>query len=726
MSTETVTTENAEITRTLLNEPPKMIGEYVTKGDIAQLLMRGFTPDQVKTWAIFRGAEAGEAEKAVTEAKKEIKEDFKRAKEHPESTFHVEKLELFPGLTEEETKKKLESLSDPEREQAAAGVRLIPAVQEIIKTIATRGEEGKILLVEAGENFLPLLAPAYFPKWDMDGIVKKINDEQHARIMIHATNSRLKDLLAFIKEETLKLNAMTFEDSEHPEKTKETILAQTIYITSDIHKTLKNMLIKFGERQESLYKEIKEKTQNIADTLNSFYDSAYFQAYTIAKETPANSPELTRLALLYFFATSKTAPDDIAPKNTQIIDVYYLRAIIKRLNRFFFTYAPSVTPLESHKLYTTFIDFIYNETTNKNPEMSGLISRPGHAAVPLNSKYRYMPNLEKQDNFPDGYNQIIGERILNTLWPYYEKSTHIGLAENLVSLNKAELVEQIIGKQNNTIITSEPGKEWKAGEKADLWNNQITPTIEALYKIKAPVSADTPQDIYGLLAYYGENVETGIIKFISPWMIERSHKIHENAKQTQRKNKITGKIETQEINPFATVIINITKETVYVRELAAAILAGAQAGVKYKNYQFTPARLIREECPQLYKAINEKPTSKEKTLLLKRTFQRFYKILEMPQKVAFYDFFLPSISTTKNEHTSTIKPHFLLTDKKTGKTEIPVEKIKTITKTNKKTGEKTKEQIKEYAPPYPTYKNWDSVIIKLCHGGKNPDYKRPL
>ena len=736
MNKETATTENTEnieITKTLLNEPPAMIGEHITKRDVAQLIARGFAPEQVKTWAIFHGAEAGEAEKAITEAQEQVKEDFKRAKEHPERVYRIKKLDLFPGLTKEEAKKRLESLADKDREQAAAVVHLIPAVQEIIKTIATRGEEGKIFLTEAGESFTSLLAPAYMPKWDIDAIRKKINGEQYARFMIAAAISGIKNVSSIISEETAKIDTLSLDDTENPERAKETILSQLQFITGAMFKTFEKMLMTFGERQSRLYAEIKEETQNIETLLNSYYDSAYFQAYTIAKEIPVTSPELINLAMIYFFATSKIAPDETAPESTSIIkegDAYYLKSIVGKLNRFFSTYAPNITPTESNRFYITFIDFIYNETTNKNPEISGVISAPGHAAIPFNPKYRYMPDLKKKDGYPEGYDQILGERILNTLWPYYEKSTHSGLAENLVSINKAEFIEQIIGKQNNTIITNKPVKEWEAGEKASLWNSQITPTINALGKISAPVSEDTPEEVYGLLAFYGENLNTGNIKFISPWMIERSRAIHKEAKHAKRKNKVTGKTETPEINPFASVIINITKETPYVRELTAAILAGAQYGIRFRNYPFTPARLIREECPRLYKAINEKPTNKEKSLLLKRTFQRFYKIIEMPQKVAIYDYFLPITSITKDkdgkEITSNIKPYFLMMNKKTGKVEHPTEKIHTIKKKNKKTGEETHIQIKEIAPPYPTYKNWDNVIIKFCHGGKNPDYKRPL
>ena len=725
MSKNTTTTEDTEITKTLLNEPPevtKAIGEYITKRDVARLITRGFRPDQVKRWAIFHGAEAGEAEKAIAKAQKEQERLKEERKKHPDAVFQGKKVELFPGLTEDETKKRLESLADKEREQAAGVVHLIPAIREIIQTIATKGEEGKTFLTEAGEDFLSLLAPAYMPKWDINTILRKIDKEQDTRETISIAIYGLKHVVGMEASEKARIKTDTFENAENPEKANETALFQNVI--DSMRKTLETVLITFGERQSQLYAEIKAETQDIEKTLNSYYDSAYFQAYTIAKEIPTISPEITRLSLMYFFATSKIAPDEIAPENTVIIeesDAYYLRSIVKRLARFFSTYAPDITPTESNRFYTTFIDFIYNEITSKNPEVKGIITNPGHAAISIDAENRYIPNLRKYESIFPGYDGEIAERFLLACAPYYEKSHRIGTEDAAVIIRSPELIERIIGKQSGikTItVDNVENKEWTQGEKNQLWRGQISDTIYALPKIFEPITADATKGRYPLLVLWGIHEEDDTVEIVSPWLLKRNEKIHNDAKRN-RKN--------EEINPFITVIIDITKETPFVRELTAAILSYAQSGQKYNNRQFVPARLIREECPRLYKAISEKPTSSEKSLLLKRTFQRFYKIIEMPQKVALYDYFLP-ITKDKNgnEITPAIKPHFIMIDKKTGGVYRPTEKIHNVKRKNKKTGEETHIQIKEIAPPYPTYKNWDNVIIKFCHGGKNPNYIKPL
>ena len=114
-------------------------------------------------------------------------------------------------------------------------------------------------------------------------------------------------------------------------------------------------------------------------------------------------------------------------------------------------------------------------------------------------------------------------------------------------------------------------------------------------------------------------------------------------------------------------------------------------------------------------------------------YERFYKILEMPQKIAFYDYFLPITQDENGNKIDHIAPYFVMINAKTGKTEKAIEKLKTVTKTitsKDETGQKVtvkeKEQVITRVNPYPTFKNWGDVTITLYHGGKNPKYLKPI
>ena len=652
------------------------------QNNIEKLLLYGFTEKQVKNMAILQGATAEEAEQETAAALKRISEniaDTKYINNIQETCDNTQELKLFPELTEEETREKLKSLLNEMQTEAALLCYIIPAVKKIIEILTDKGEAGKNLLINAGADFCEIIAPPYNPSWSIGNIFDKIVQEKNARVMIKTELLYLKKIPDLMVLEMAKIADMATPDGQNPEETQKLFFAKLRDMIDAAQVSIKKNLIENGEIQARLYNEIKTAAANIESILNSFYDSAYFQAYNIAQTIPTtyktapNTYTIAELGLLYFFATSEIKPDEPQTAENAAMIGSRLKKYITKIDKYFASHPEAI-----NGAYSAFISFIYADVT-KNPQYdtSNLISAASHPSSPLNKKYRStiansLEEISQKDGTPQNFNKAAGARIVRLFASRYGKAQNLGYEPgDIVSIKTADIINTALGR---------PPK----GTTSEEWENQLTPIMDTLGHIRAPVSRDNPDDEYTLLLVYGKNKKAGTTSLFSPWATERHKKIMKDTKKGKN-----GK----NYNAWNRILTeDIIKENPLVIELIETITANMVNSAKYKKYAVNLAYLINTQCPTIAAALAEIETSSRKTQLLKRTFSSFYKYIE--KKSRFYEYFLP-ITYTKEDGTEIITP--------------PI-----FTITNTVTGEKT---------PYPKYKYLQDTELEIRHGGKNPKFK---
>ena len=556
----------------------------------------------------------------------------------------IKPLQIFPELTQEEQTRKINEIRN-KTNKAESIINYIPGANRAIKLIQERGEEGIAILTRAGEEFFYMFAP-YTPNWSIIKIEELIAKE----LMIRRNIARTELELSCAK------NGEQTED--------------------EIHDCEYFIRIEKSE-QRRISELITKSRENIDELIEKYYSSNYYQAQTILNESiyqdleniyqePKNTFNVQDFAILYFFAKTEIAPDEEANLNESQIN--NLKRTLKEINQYFLSHTT-----ENKTQCEMFLNFMGNDILLPLPPGRQPTTSPGSAHVPKQKGSRF-PVISQYDingiinNNPEDIES--GRFLASVLYSYYESQRLKGGIENgKIYIAEADFTNDLIGAFQ---------KKTTALKRRE--------NVKSLLDLGMHTTGLIGDTLYPLLLPYGYNIKTKTYTLISPYTEERSKAVWDNAIEGKRGKPIYPDI------PFCCE--SILRENAYVQDLAYAIFSGMISQAKFKEYHHTPANLILKNCEGALKKAMEDPqkTSSEKTAILRRTYSRFYKILE--EKTRFFEYFLPYEDEAGNK----IKPFFYMN---------------------------TTEGISPFIKnPTPTYKKWREQTIWIHHGGRNRKFVR--
>lgn len=626
---------------------------YTDKQIIAMACIKKYPLQEVQNLLpIVKDAMAGLFQRLRnTEANEENKEIMtltEKAIKIESFSEEIKPLEIFPGLTPEEQAQKTSEIKN-KTHKADSIIHYIPGVKKAINLIKDREDEGIAILLNAGEDFFYMFGH-YIPEWSISTIENKIRVEKG-----------LQQTIAFLKEKLIL--------AKNGETTGDT--------TGDTVEDYEYAIKKYTKERDELFDSIVKSRENLDELIEKYYSSNYYQARTILDKSiyqdieniyqePENTFNVQDFAILYFFAKSKIAPDEEANLNTNQINT--LKRIQKEINQYFLAHAT-----ENQTQCETFIKFMGDNILLPLPPGKQPATTPGSAHIPKKQGDRF-PIISKYDINGEGNKSPEdierGAYLASVLYSYYESERLKGnIEDGKIYIAEADFTNDLLGTfQSKT--TALKRRE----------------NVESLLNIGMHTTGQIGDMLYPLLLPYGYNQKTKTYTLISPYAEERSKLVWNNTKTGKRGNPIYPDI------PFCCE--SMLRENKYVQDLAYAIFSGMIDQAKYKEYHHTPAYLIMRNCEGALKKAMEDPekTSSEKTAILRRTYSRFYKILE--EKTRFFEYFLPY----EDEEGNKIKPFFYM-----------------------ETTEGLSPFIKN---PTPTYKKWREQTIRIRHGGKNKKFVR--
>lgn len=648
MSEDTTTTQGIFDTEELANKAKIMIdaysaGLYDAEQITARAIFDGMNDKQIH----FLKNEMSEiAERRELLAQK-IKEEYERKtpqeKENEQQIIgricgffnsffskYPRPLPLIPGLSQEEAEK---TVYAPEKERAEYICHQLPAIIHNIQIISERGNKGYGFLKEHGAIF-NTTENIYTPQWGTRYFSNIIKEEQNRRLYLY-----------------MKLY----------EKAYKTIIRQA-FLETEI------------DEMRKLRKHAISELRKFPDSLNAFYNSAYFQAYTIAQAVPIKYQQkesdiytIHEMSLLYFFATANLKPDE--PASLTMSDEMKLTSIIQGMDNFFLQNSNN-----RKTQYATLISFInHNIRLLELPDEPQRIAIIPKTAAALSEPLRFpqIAMYDKSGNLLQATDET--QRIIvNALQNYYYAGAGVFKRppERPITVKFRDFIKT---------ITSRP----PVNLTGNKWTSYARQTINEIQTLKGIIDGREYQLIGA--AYY--EPETDDFSFRSEYFqywYERLQKTSKKLIDRETKKEIT-------IQPvIAFLHYDVAREKKEIQELAYEIFAKMQNSQAKKYYHYCPARLISKHCPALLAKINAAPTSAKKTEIIRRAYQRFYKILK--EKTDFYEYFLPP----KDEKGSPKPLRFCMINTRTKK--------------------------REYGEVYPTYKNWQYVTIEIEHGGRNPKY----
>ena len=646
---ETTTTTNAIFNTPELAKKADILLQAYSSGlyDVNQITARAIFDGMNKDQVQFIRSEIAKNDEWRSELARKVKEEYdNRSEEEKESFQKFEKVTSFlkaffpkwprplpfiPGLTDEAAEMKVYS---PEKARAELVCNQLPAIIHNIQIISERGDKGFKFLKEHGQIF-NTTEEQYSPTWGVHYFSNLIREENRRRLYFYM--SLYGDAKKAEGENALSENAL--------------------------------------EEIRQIRKATISELRKFPGTLDAFYNSAYYQAYTIAQAVPVKHQQkesdlytIQELSLLYFFATTDIKPDE--PARLTMSDEIKLTSITQSMDNFFLQ-----KPNNEETQYITLINFInHNIRLLELPDEPQRIAITPKTAAPLFEPLRF-PQIAmygKDGKLLQATNET--QRIIvNALQNYYYAGAGVF---------KRPPNRPITMKFRNFIktITSRP----PVNLTGDEWLDYARSMINEIQTLKGILNGREYQLIGA--AYY--DPETDDFSFQSEYFKCWYERLQETSK------KIIDR-ETKKEIPIKPVIAflhyDVAREKKEIQELAYEIFAKMQNSQAKKYYHYCPGRLIPEHCPTLWGRIQAAETSARKTQIIRRAYQRFYKILK--EKTDFYEYFLPP----KDEKGSQKPLRFCMINTRTKK--------------------------REYGEVYPTYKNWQYVTIEIEHGGRNPKYR---